>query len=104
MIEPTAIISSVVVFLVVAGMATLLAGIRRIPWRFGLVIGTGWGTVLTALWTAGWPANARPVDPAAFVLVGAIGGSLTQWAFDRGQRERQRVAAEITAIPSEPVV
>lgn len=94
MIEPNAVITAVVVFLLAAGMATLGAGIRRIPWRFGAVVGAGTGIVLAAVWAA----YSRNADPATLVFVGAIGGSLTQMAFARGQRERRRISDEITAI------
>ena len=52
--------------------------------------------------TAAWAANARLVDPPILVLIGAIGGSVTQWAFDRGQRERRRISDAITAVPEPP--
>ena len=57
--------------------------------------------------TAAWAANARLVDPAILVLIGAIGaigGSVTQWAFDRGQRERRRISDAITAAPEQTTV
>ena len=60
----------------------------------------GAGTVFTAVWAA----NARLVDPAILVLIGAIGGSMTQWAFDRGQRERRRISDAITAVPEQTTV
>jgi len=98
--ESRALVSAVVIFAATAGMATLGAGIRRIPWRFGAVLGLGAGTVFTAVWAA----NARLVDPATLVLIGAIGGSVTQQAFDRGQRERRRISDAITAVPGRSTV
>lgn len=88
-------VSGVVLFLAVAAMTTLGAGIRRIPWRFGAVMGLGTATVLGAAWAA----TAGLADPPILVLIGAIGGSVTQQAFDRGQRERRRISDTITAVP-----
>ncbi|MEX2182852.1 MAG: hypothetical protein WEC14_00230 [Chloroflexota bacterium] len=93
MIEPTAVITAIVVFGLTSTLVTLGAGLRRIPWLFGTVVGMGSGMVLTAAWAA----NSRLLDPAALVLVGAIGGSLTQAAFDRGERVRRRISGAITA-------
>lgn len=92
--ESSALVSAAVLFLAAAGMATLGAGIRRIPWRYGAVLGMGTGAVLTAVWAA----TAGLSDPPILVLIGAIGGSVTQQAFDRGQRERRRISDGITAI------
>lgn len=93
--ESGALVSAVVLFVAAAGMAMLMAGIRRIPWRFGAVLGLGTGTGLAATWAA----TAGLGDPPILVLVGAIGGSVTQQAFDRGQRERRRISDAITAVP-----
>lgn len=93
--ESGALVSAVVLFVAVAGTATLMAGIRRIPWRFGAVLGLGTGTVLATAWAA----TAGLGDPPILVMVGAIGGSVTQQAFDRGQRERRRISDAITAVP-----
>lgn len=98
--ESSALVSAVVLFVATAGPFTLVAGIRRIPWRYGLVIGAGAGLVFTAAWAA----NGGLVDPATLVFVGAIGGAVTQQAFDRGQRERRRISDEITTIRSESTV
>lgn len=100
MVDVSALVSGVVLFLAVAAMATLMAGIRRIPWRFGAVIGLGTGTVLTAVWAA----TAVLVDPPILVLIGAIGGAVTQQALDRGQEERRRISEAITAVSSRPAV
>lgn len=95
MIDPDAVITALVGFLVTACSLTLAAGIRRIPWRYGALIGVGMAMVLTAAWAA----NARlRIDPATLVLIGALGGSLTQQAFDRGERERRRISEGITSI------
>jgi hypothetical protein len=92
-------ISALAVFLVTAGLATLGTGLRRIPWRYGVVVGAGTGLVLVAVWAAN---SQQPIDPVTLVLFGAIGGSVTQLAFDRGQRERDRISGEITAVRSTP--
>ena len=95
-----ALVTATVVFLVSAGMVTLGAGIRRIPWRYGALVGVGAATVLTAAWAA----NERLlIDPATLVLVGAIGASLAQIAFERGERERRRTSDEITSIRIAPL-
>ncbi|MEX1171983.1 MAG: hypothetical protein WEG56_05150 [Chloroflexota bacterium] len=94
MIEPTAAITAIVVFGLTSTLVSLGTGLRRIPWRFGVVVGMGTGMVLTAAWAA----NSGFIDPASLVLVGAIGGSLTQAAFDRGERERRRISESITTI------
>lgn len=100
MSELGTLVGAVIVFFATAGMATLGAGIRRIPWRFGLVLGAGAGLVFTAVWAA----NEALVDPGTLVFIGAIGGAVTQQAFDRGQRERRRISDQITAGPAHSAV
>ncbi len=100
MIDPEAVITALVVLLVTAGMFTLGAGIRRIPWSYGAIAGAGLGIVLTAFWAAN---ERRWIDPATLVLVGALGGSLMQRALDRGERERRRISDEITSIRIAPL-
>lgn len=95
MVDVSALVGGAVLFLSVAAMTTILAGLRRIPWRFGAAMGLGTSTVLTAVWAA----TAGIGDPPILVLIGAIGGSVTQHAFDRGQRQRRRISDAIIAVP-----
>lgn len=43
-------------------------------------------------------------DLPILVMVGAIGGSLVQRSFDRGEQERHRISEEITSRRSAPPV
>lgn len=72
----------------------LFAGLRRIPWRYAATMGLGAGIVFSALRQV-----TLDLDPGVGVLLGAVGGSVAQLGFDRGQRERQRQTAEILASP-----
>jgi hypothetical protein len=79
----------------ITGVATgllwmLLAGLRRIPWRYAVIMGLGAGVVFSALRQV-----TIDLDAGLGVLLGAIGGSVVQLGFDRGQRERERQTAEI---------
>lgn len=94
MIDPD-VVTALVLFLVTAGLATLGAGIRRIPWRYGVAAGLWIATALVAAWAA----DRRLLDdPGMLVLVGALGGSQALLALDRGERERRRISDEITTI------
>jgi hypothetical protein len=97
MIEPVELIGAVAWGGVAGALMTLGAGIRRIPWRYGVVVGAGWGIVFAALRVA-----TLGGDPAILVLIGAIGGSLTMHGWDRGLQERKRISDEITAVRSAP--
>lgn len=82
---------------VAGALMTLVAGIRRIPWRYAALVGVGWGIVFAAL-----RAATLGADPGILVLIGAIGGSLTVRGFDRGELARKRISEALTAIPSVP--
>ena len=75
-----------------------VAGLRRFPWRYCALAGLGTGFVFWAgrLAIVGVePPFSRLLDPGTLVLIGAIGGGLVQFAFDRGERARQRRTAAI---------
>jgi hypothetical protein len=76
-----------------------LAGIRRIPWRHAAVMGVGFVTVFSALWIAMFRS-----DLPSLVMVGALGGILVQFGFDRGERERRRISEAITSGRAAPPV
>jgi hypothetical protein len=88
------IITAAVLFVAAAVMGSLIYGIRRIPWRYAIVFGIGFGTVIGAVALA----KADVVDPAILVLIGAIGGGVAQLAFERGERERRRISDAITGV------
>jgi hypothetical protein len=92
------VINAVVVGTVALALGTLMAGIRRTPWRYAIGIGIGFGLVIGAVGLA----TADGADPAMLVLVGAIGGALAQLAFERGERERRRISDAVTAIRDVP--
>jgi hypothetical protein len=77
----------------------LAAGIRRIPWGYAAILGVGWGIVFAAL-----RAAAFGVDTSVLILVGAIGGSVTMFGFERGEQERKRISDAITSVRSAPPV
>ena len=87
------IITAAVLF-VAAVMGTLVYGIRRIPWRYAILFGIGFAAVIGAVALA----RADVADPAILVLIGAIGGSVAQLAFERGERERRRISDAITGV------
>jgi hypothetical protein len=88
------ILTAAVLFGVAAVMGTLACGIRRIPWRYAILFGIGFGVVIGAVSLA----KTDVVEPAILVLIGAIGGSAAQLAFERGERERRRISAAITGV------
>jgi hypothetical protein len=67
----------------------LLAGLRRLAWRYAVVEAVGVGLVFTLL--RGWPGMSGEVA----VLLAAIGGALASLAFERGERDRERRVADI---------
>ena len=81
----------------------ILTGIRRFPWRYCAGVSVGFGVVVWALRLATIsmdPALATLMDPGTLVLVGAFGGGLSQFAFDRGERAQQRRSAAILGAPT----
>jgi precorrin isomerase len=99
MIEPVELVEPLVWGAALGALMTLVAGIRRIPWGYAAIVGVGWGVVFAAL-----KAATFGVDTSVLILVGAIGGSLTMFGFERGEQERKRISDEITAIRSAPPV
>ena len=78
------------------------AGLRRFPWRCCALAGLGIGFVFWAarLAIVGLePPFTRFLDPGILVLIGAFGGGLVQFAFDRGERARERRTAAILGLP-----
>lgn len=77
MIEP------LVLGLVVGIGSMVLLGIRRIAWRYAVLVGAGTGLVFAQL--PCW----QSVPPGVAVLLAAIGGALAGIAFERGERDRE---------------
>lgn len=75
-------------------IALVLTGVRRLPWRYAILVGIGSGVVLAALRLAMLDARS---DPGLLVLIGAVGGSLATLGSERGERERTRRTAAILA-------
>ena len=75
-------------------IAVVLAGVRRMPWRYAILVGFGTGVALAAVRLA--MLDAR-FDPGVLVLIGAVGGSVATLGADRGERERTRRSASILA-------
>lgn len=83
-------------------LSAIVTGIRRFPWRYCAGIGLGFGIVVWAMRLAMVgidPSFGRFLDPGTLVLIGAFGGGLTQFAFDRGERAQQRRTAAILGTP-----
>ncbi len=97
MIEPVELVQPLAFGAGVGALMILVAGIRRIPWRYAVVVGVGYGIVFAAL-----RAAASGVDPATLVLVGAVGGSVAIRGWDLGEQERKRISDAITAVGSAP--
>lgn len=87
------------------GLATpfvFVAGLRRFPWRYCALASVGVGFVFWAgrLAIVGVDPPFRTfLDPGTLVLIGAFGGGLFQFAFDRGERARERRTAAILGAP-----
>jgi hypothetical protein len=79
---------------VIAGLFMLIAGIQRIPWRDGFVMGTGMAIVLVAGGLASSGVLAAK-DVGTLVFVGAIGGGIAVLGYERGKARRD---AAISAI------
>ncbi len=99
MIEPVELVEPLVFGAGVGALMILVAGIRRIPWRYAVLVGVGYGIVFAAL-----RAATFGVDTATLVLVGALGGSVAIRGWDLGEQERKRISDEITAIRGAPRV
>jgi precorrin isomerase len=97
MIEPVELVEPLVFGAAVGALMVLVAGIRRIPWRYAVVVGVGYGIVFAALRSAQLGA-----DPGTLILVGAFGGSTATRGWDLGEQERKRISDEITAVRSAP--
>jgi hypothetical protein len=95
--EPVELIGALAWGGAAGALMTLGAGIRRIPWRYAVIVGLGWGIVFAAL-----RAATLGFDPAILVLFGAVGGSLAVRGFDLGERERKRISDEITSVRPAP--
>lgn len=81
-------------------LVVLLTGLRRFRWRWRAVVGLGSGIVFWAVRIATLgadPAAGVFVEPVVLVLIGAAGGSLSQFGFDRGEEERRRRTAAFLA-------
>ena len=75
-------------------IAVFFAGLRRLPWRYSILVGVGVGVVLAALRMA--TLDPR-IDPGVLVLIGAVGASLATLGSERGERARVRRSAAILA-------
>jgi len=85
-----------------AAFIALMSGIRRLPWRWCVLVGLGFGIVWWAVRLATIdPDPSLPVlaDPGILVYIGAFGGGLAQFAFDRGERAQQRRSGAILGSP-----
>jgi len=64
-------------------LAAILSRVRGLDARHAAVAGIGFGLVFAVLRLAVSSADATsPIELPGLVLVAALGGSLTQWAFD----------------------
>ena len=87
----------------VATFTAITVGIRRQPWRWCAVVGLGTGIVFWGIRVAtlgGMPGEPGGLDLAMLVLAGALGGSLAQFGWDRGELERERRTAAILGRPT----
>ena len=80
-------------------LLAIATGIRRFPWRYCAGVGLGFGIVVWALRLATLSIDTPFADPGTLVLIGALGGGFTQFAFDRGERAQQRRTAAILGSP-----
>jgi hypothetical protein len=99
MIEPVELVEPLLFGAGVGALMVLVAGIRRIPWRYAVIVGVGYGIVFAAL-----RAATFGVDTATLILFGALGGSVAIRGWDLGEQERKRISDAITAIRSAPPV
>ncbi len=68
----------------IGALAVLISGIRRLAWRFRVLLGVGFAIVFTALRLA-----MSGGDPGLLVLIGAFGGALATVGSEQGERDRQ---------------
>jgi hypothetical protein len=80
-------LESVAIGLAASLLFTIVAGIRRWPWRWCAITGLGFGLVLAILRFS--HLDVAP-DPSVGVLLGAIGGSIAAIGSERGERERRK--------------
>jgi hypothetical protein len=97
MIEPVELVEPLVFGAAVGALMVIVAGIRRIPWRYAVIVGIGYGIVFAAL-----RAATFGVDTSILILFGALGGSVAIRGWDLGEQERKRISDEITAVRSAP--
>lgn len=77
---------------------TLVAGMFRIPWRHAVLIGTGVAVIIAALAIAPH-MDPRRIDPAAWVLIGAVAGGVAVRAYERGIALRKAKIDRILSVP-----
>ena len=96
------VVAVLVTALALAALFMLFAGIQRIPWRYGFVIGVGMTVVLVA---GGWASSggAAARDMGNLVLVGAIGGGIAVMGYERGKARRDARIAAILEAGEQPV-
>ena len=75
-------------------IAVFMVGLRRLPWRYAILVGVGGGVVFAAL---RYSALDTRFDPGLLVLIGALGGSIATFGSERGERERERRSVAILA-------
>lgn len=78
----------------------LVAGLRRLPWRYAGLMTLGFGTVFAALRLAQLDLEGPLTDAGSLVLLAAVGGSLAAVGWERGERERARRSGSIIGAPS----
>ena len=76
---------------VVGVLCVFVAGLRRWPWPYAIVVGLGWGVIFAAL------RLTVEVDPGLLVLLGGLGGALATLGSERGERARVRRSESILA-------
>ena len=77
-----------------AALFMVFAGIQRIPWRDGLMIGLGMAIVLVTGGLASSGAIAAR-DVGSLVFIGAIGGGIAVRGYERGRARRDAAIAAI---------
>jgi hypothetical protein len=90
-------LESVAVGIAAGVLFTIVAGIRRWPWRWCAVAGVGWGLFLATLRFAALDPTA---DTALLVIVGALGGSIATIGQERGERDRRMRSEAMVGRPA----